>query len=197
MLRTYYCYHEQIARKLNYSKEDKNDELVTGEDNKREDTADTGNKDNMMETPTSSKKGKRRIVYSYFVNDDDDDDDNNNDDNNNDGDEDDDSDDDHDDHDNDKASIGMNNDDDDEKNDKADDKESGRMVVTPLSINLNMSNLNVAPDESVNLFYTGDRMMDGFDPRTFQNIQERNSGNYQDELIVKDFVKKSFFPHVS
>ena len=70
-------------------------------------------------------------------------------------------------------------------------------MVTLSSVNLNISNLNVAPDESVSLSYTGDGMMDRFDPRTFQNIQERNSGNYQDELIVKDFVKKSFFPHVS
>ena len=169
MLRTYYCYHEQIARKLNYSKEDKNDELVTGDDNKGENTADTGNKDNMMETPTSSKKGKRRIVYHDFDDDDDDDDNNNN----NDGDEDDDSDDDDDDDDNDnKASVGMNNEDDDDKNDEADDKESGRMVVTPSSVNLNMSNLNVAPDESVSLSYTGDGMMDGFNSRTLYSRKE-------------------------
>jgi len=196
LLITCYCYHEQIARKLNYSKEDKDDELVTGDDNKGEDSSDTGDKDNVMETPTSSKKGKRRIVYRDFDDDDDDDDNHNNN-----GDEDDDSDDSDDDDDDDdddkKASVGMNNEDDDDKNDEADDKESGRMVVTPSSVNLNMCNLNVAPDESVSLSYTGDGMMDGFDPRTFQNIQQRNSGNYRDELIVKDFVKKFFFPHVS
>ena len=105
MLRTCYCYHGQIARKLNYSKEDKDDKLVTGDDNKGEDTADTGNKDNMMETPTSSKKGKRRIVYCDFDDNDDDDDDDNNNDREEDDDSDDDDDDDH--HDDKKANVGM------------------------------------------------------------------------------------------
>jgi len=70
-------------------------------------------------------------------------------------------------------------------------------MVTPSSVNVNTENETVAPDESVSMTYTDDGNMNIFNANTFHDNQEKNTEKYKDELIVKDFVKKAFFPHVS